>query len=271
MNILKLTGFTAESEVLGTPRSVNYDGSHLRIADLTMTEAHEVLDALATGKLVHFDDDTLVTGKLIGGAGGEEKKKATHDTEVAATDDESPPKPKARPRQPKMPAPLKRVPVANVADDVADVDEDDIPEARVEEANAETEENERIEALRARGLLPPEADAVTDEEDDEEEEAGASAAVPDGTPQRPRKPAGNGSKKVGDVYPLDESVGELPEAITSAVRLRQILAHLIDNGMTDTEKIVDECQRMRAAVPLLNRIGNLRERVVRSLSVMDMG
>jgi len=94
-----------------------------------------------------------------------------------------------------------------------------------------------------------------------------------------RAPKTNGAPKAGSVEApmrldpppkLSAPEIDLPDEVVAAVRLRQVLSYMLDNGFSSEETIVAECLRIKEGVPVLRTIVNLEERVQRTLSVMDV-
>lgn len=61
--------------------------------------------------------------------------------------------------------------------------------------------------------------------------------------------------------------GDMLEALRAANKLRDVLAVLHDNGITEAAQVIAKCEELKAQVPLLARIGNLGERIQRTLEV----
>lgn len=62
----------------------------------------------------------------------------------------------------------------------------------------------------------------------------------------------------------------VPEKIARATQIRQIIAVLEEQGVTGSEAIIRECERLKATgqVALLTKVSNVTERVTRALDVM---
>lgn len=94
--------------------------------------------------------------------------------------------------------------------------------------------------------------------------------APKGAPVVEEAPVEQEAATSEESAPLDSA--ELPEELTSAVRLRSVLGYLLDNGFdADVMSLTMECERIKKQVPVLSRITNLQERISRTISVMDVG
>lgn len=114
-------------------------------------------------------------------------------------------------------------------------DEDLLPAPRSKKASA------AANGAAKRKAAPPPADEEEDEEEeseDEEEEA---------------------------------EDDEIPEEIMEAKKLRDVLRELQAQGIKDQDDLKAECKRIQARVPVLSRIGNLEDRITRTLEVMELG
>lgn len=122
-----------------------------------------------------------------------------------------------------------------------------------EEAESAEDEEEDIpfpETPKAKVKAKPAPEPEEEEDaDDEEEEA----------PKPKAKASANGKEK------------PLPEAILNARKLRDVLAFMMDKGITDPEDLKAECARIKDRVPALQRIADLDSRIDRTLEVMEMG
>ncbi len=63
----------------------------------------------------------------------------------------------------------------------------------------------------------------------------------------------------------------MPEALTNAKKLADVVNYLIDEGVSDPDDIKARCAELKERVPALSRIPNLDERIDRTLDVIDMG
>lgn len=126
----------------------------------------------------------------------------------------------------------------------------------------------------------------------QETQAAPPAAKPEPAAAPPKTNGhanGNGSNGAGDPWGLTPpepapaapepeapraappADGAVPSELLSARKLRDVLAYFIEQGTTDEDGLVSECERMKGQVPVLGRIANLNERVKRTLEVMDRG
>lgn len=88
-------------------------------------------------------------------------------------------------------------------------------------------------------------------------------------------PAPVENKKPDNIVPIETK--RTPDAVvpfgieelTKATKLRDLLAILMDKGITTNAALIAECERVKADVPLLTRIVNISERVTRTLEVMQ--
>lgn len=61
--------------------------------------------------------------------------------------------------------------------------------------------------------------------------------------------------------------GGMVEALRGANKLRDVLAVLADAGIKEQGAVIAKCEELKSQVPLLARIGNLGERISRTLEV----
>ncbi len=91
-------------------------------------------------------------------------------------------------------------------------------------------------------------------------------------PAATEKPAAAPSSAPAEAKPkTNGAAAAVPPELENARKLRDILAFFMAKGITDKDKLVAECEKVRAGVPILARITNLEERIGRTLEVMDMG
>lgn len=121
-------------------------------------------------------------------------------------------------------------------------------------------------AKRAKAAEPPKAEPAP-EPPKAEPVAGPTAAVDDGIPFGNPEPApvapdaagGNGGAATAK---------PAADALAGAKRLVDVIIALQEQGFTETETIIAECERLRTSIPLLDRIPDMRERVERALSTL---
>lgn len=80
---------------------------------------------------------------------------------------------------------------------------------------------------------------------------------------------GNGKGADGDSWGLS-SPDAPPIELMQARKLRDVLVYLLKQGITDPNKVLAECERLKSQVPVLQRITNMEERVPRTLGVIDL-
>lgn len=101
---------------------------------------------------------------------------------------------------------------------------------------------------------------------EEEEEVEEEEAPP---PKKGKKAAPVEEEEVEEEAAADEE--EVDPKLISAKKLKDVLAVLMDQGITDVEDLKAECARLKEVVPVLSRIAELDARIDRTLEVMDMG
>lgn len=106
--------------------------------------------------------------------------------------------------------------------------------------------------------------------------AGSQASQPEApaesAPAPEEKPAEAPSAPASEAKPKTNGASvAVPSELEGARKLRDILAFFMAKGITEKSKLVEECEKVRAGVPILSRITNLEERIGRTLEVMDMG
>jgi hypothetical protein len=210
---LKFTGFEAEVELLGKTRFVKFAQGDLVVQGMTLAEAQDVLDSLATGKVQTVDGDWLDVDSQDEKVGTPAIAKATSQENPVA---------KSKPKRAKK---------------------------------------SRREA--------PAIDAMKEDDGSNGQNGKGTIAAPNPQPKMNDEAIAKITGEVEDTENPTEAL-DLPAELTGAVKLRQILSYLLDNGFKTEQQIVEECTRIRYDVPVLNRIGNLQERITRTLSVMDM-
>jgi len=71
--------------------------------------------------------------------------------------------------------------------------------------------------------------------------------------------------------PVEVKPDILPAQVVGAEKMRDLLEYLHANGFKTVASIVEECKRIKDKVPLLQRVANLDDRVVRACAVLGLG
>jgi hypothetical protein len=77
---------------------------------------------------------------------------------------------------------------------------------------------------------------------------------------------------VGDPWDLAGGTRTQPDlgVLQGAKALKDVLGHLWDCGFKSKDEMIDACKKLADQVPLIRRVGNLDDRVERTLAVMDL-
>lgn len=281
-----LTGFQAEAHILGARLEVFYDGgaAELRIAGLDYAQAIKLVELMEQGKplervskrgdalpAVDFgrddEDPTPAPPPPKHNFSGLDELKEETEAEEA---------PRRR-RAPAIdPEQAQRIAAAAPAKP---------PKAeKAPKRKTKTVEDEE-----------PAADATEPADDTEWEDNGSGVMVPKGHMERVAREHGMPAEAPGvasrrrksEPEPEPEEAEEeaeeqeeaedaaeeeeIPNELVGAKKLRDVVVYLMDNGFTDRDDLVAECERLKDAVPVLGRISDIPSRVDRTIEVLDMG
>jgi hypothetical protein len=157
-NIMRLKGFVADAEVLGTVREVEYRGGELVIKELDIGEAQDVIHALATGQVQRVGAAPIDTSSQAQEPAQERAEPPPHTESPPAA--KMPEKAKRRAKKAKPePPPLDPPVTAAVEKGPADTSKKlETPEAAVEELGAveqpKSDEDGMADRLTAADLPP---------------------------------------------------------------------------------------------------------------------
>lgn len=77
---------------------------------------------------------------------------------------------------------------------------------------------------------------------------------------------------VVQMKPATGGTGEnLASKLQNSTKLKDVLGVLMETGLSGVDALTAKCEELKASVPLLSRIANMRDRVQRTLEVMDTG
>jgi hypothetical protein len=97
-----------------------------------------------------------------------------------------------------------------------------------------------------------------------EPEPADEAEIPFGKPEAEASPDNGGG--VAETVKAGDAAGRLD--LSAAKRLADVISALQEQGITDAEALIAECERLRPEVPLLARIPDMRDRVERTLATL---
>lgn len=261
-NILEMRGFVAQVEVLGRAILVEYRDKTMTFHDIALATAHDILTALAKGKVDQEVGDSLSL---------EEKKAATGE-EHGRTNNGKPPKPNATPKPAPKPAQPKEPTDSEVAASMREelesdaiFDDDPDPENLCGECGNEL------------GVGDGTCGACTEFEDRgravtrkvREVRSNDRAKVPQPGNKKHKLHRDSGVRRIPEADDPLAPEGGVPEKIMTATRLRAVLGYMLDHGFETEEDIIQECKRIQFEVPVMARVVNLEERIRRTLQVMD--
>jgi hypothetical protein len=251
MTITTVHSFDVDAEILGVLRRVSWSVGVLTITGLSHSSALHVLAALGTGSLANVQrqaaesvglasppptppEDPVQTGRRVGEEMGARARKRR---EGAPSAESAPPAPSGG--SPPAPAAPPVVTAPPVAPETAPSGAPATPPAAL--------------APSPQAPLPPAAPPTP-----------AAVAAPPATPPpvappppapAPRSPAPAGR------YDL--------EVLRRASTVRAVISHLMEHGVA-AAGLVDACASIKEEVPVLSRIANLPERIVRACEVMGL-
>lgn len=143
------------------------------------------------------------------------------------------------------------------------------PAAR--EEDAEVEEAAPAPAARTRRAAPaPEPDEETPDPaviiEDEED-------IPHAEAKSLKTNGANGHAKTNGTngHATHAPADEVDPVLVNAKKLKDVLAYLLDKGITDVDDLKKKCNELKPSVPMLQRITSLDERIDRTLEVMNAG
>lgn len=259
MTIQSVTSFEGTAEVGASVRPFRYDGAarELTIGDLDADQAVLLLREVGRGKGVVAEgvgdgqDEIIVAAAA--NAGGERVRvggpRHGEPTRVVG-------KPAAEPASTKATSTVEPAVSRALEKPAAS------PEPEPEKPKAEAAKGPAKKRGVKKGNVQDDLDLATDPEATEEppaEETPAEAAPPPQDAQQPSPKAGG-------------SVGGngLPEELTDAKKLRDVVSYFFDQGITDPDQIVARCVEVAPKVKVLARIKNVEDRVRRALEVLGM-
>jgi type IV secretory pathway VirB10-like protein len=242
MAIQRLTAFEAEADIFGRLRRVSFnaDNGALLIECIGVDEAATIIDHLSTGGIKSTKANDLPVAPAMPAS----EKKVLEDNPIEPSAAEAEPaKPAAKPKSAKAstkaPKPKRsKKPAAKAA-----------PEA---EPEAEDEHS-----------VMDDMEAATDPAKQGEDWVSNGAEAEELAAAEAEKEAAIESSKGG----------ELPAELLKAKKLRDAVGILFeDMSITHPDAIIAKCEEIQSQVPVLKRIkGNLKERVARTISILEIG
>jgi len=100
--------------------------------------------------------------------------------------------------------------------------------------------------------------------------------APEANAQSPKPPAGSGppvSREPGedDVPVLSTEQVGIPDSVTKAGRMLDVVNWLIERGIKEPAAMVAECEKLKASVPFLARVNDMDKRIQRTLAAYHGG
>jgi len=265
MTIQSVTSFEGTAEVGASVRPFRYDGAarELTIGDLDADKAVLLLREVGRGKEVVAEgigdgQDEIVVAAAAN-AGGERVRvggpRHGEPTRVVG-------KPAAESAPPRATSTVEPAVSRALEKPAASPEPAACPESEPEKPKAEDVKGPAKKRGAKKGNVQDDLDLATDPEATEEppaEEPPAEAALP---PQDAPKPSPKAGGSVGG--------NGLPEELTDAKKLRDVVSYFFDQGITDPDQIVARCVEVAPKVKVLARIKNVEDRVRRALEVLGM-
>lgn len=250
MTIQRIDSFTGTAEVGSTVRPFRFDGEsrELTIGELDADQAVMLLRAIgrgngtvAEGIALGHDEVVMAAAAKAASDRAEAPAASSERVKVGGADHGKPAAAKAAPKAP----------------------EKDEPEA---EAKAPAKAPAKKRGSSKPANVRDDMNVAADPEATEAPPVEAAA----------EKPAAKGAKGAQDApkakpkaeAPADD--GELPEELSGAKKLRDVVSYFYDSGITDPEEIVARCVAVKDGVKVLARIKNVEDRVRRALDVLGL-